>query len=148
MSNEKVSVDEVADKNSVQDAGLRHSQIVTPKDNTLNADWKARHDTEQTMHNAWRKRAEEAELREAEYLRVLTLFAGGMNTSCADCEAVLGNRHSEQCLIWKTISGTQPTASASALSTTVPDHSPASQPESVSASSSDISLTLTEKGNE
>ena len=62
-------------------------------------DWKMRHDTEQTMHAAWRKRAEEAELRENRYLKVLRSLAGGMNTSCAWCETIFGYEHTEECQI-------------------------------------------------
>lgn len=56
-------------------------------------------ETEKTMHNAWRKRAEEAESALSECLRLLRILAGGTNTSCAYCHAMLGNQHSEQCLI-------------------------------------------------
>jgi hypothetical protein len=63
----------------------------------------AKYQTEQTMHQAWRKRAEEAELTLSNCLTLLIILAGGRNSCCAYCEAIYGTQHSEQCLIAQTL---------------------------------------------
>lgn len=60
-------------------------------------------ETEKTMHQAWRKRALEAEISLSECLSLLRTLAGGTNTTCAFCHAMLGNQHAEQCRIAQTL---------------------------------------------